>query len=489
MKKFIFIITILFILPKNLYSQAIRKNYLEMTDSEKLELQNAFYQMRDLDNDNGANDPDTDDDDLMNDLGDFHLNFFNFDGTATPDALDIHLNLANAAVLSEPEREIFFAWHRVMIFELEQMMQNYFPNISIPYWDSTQEVGYDNATVVNEINNTIFTEDFLGPFNADWGLNRNVGGRANELPNTDEINTAMSNTVFFSFSNEAERGRAHAGVHRWIGGVMPTSASSRDPVFYLHHAFVDKLWHDWQLNPANEPSAYHPDRVNMLRYDGTYSFYGTTHPSIDPDDVIDSKVYGTFYAENQLATLEDYTVSNTYKAIENFYYQFTINAGNNFNIPANTSCKFESVNEVILSPGFTAEEGSVFTAKIDSDNDINTSARGASQKGVYNPYDYNPNVQEIIFEETSLSVNDVTIIYSFPNPFKDHITLNFNQNVQNCKVEIYNMMSMVIREETYSNVSTINFAGLNNLMNGTYLLKVVDLDTDKPIIIRRFIKL
>lgn len=486
MKKYIFtsIIVLLFYITAS--SQAIRKSYLEMTDSEKLELQNAFYAMRDLDND-GAADSNTDDDDLMNDIADFHLNYFNFDGTADPTQLDIHLNLAYISANSEPEREVFFSWHRAMLFELEQEMQNVYPNISMPFWDSTQQVGYINADVVNTVNSTIFTPGFLGPFDTDWALNRNVGVTG-ILPTTTNIQTAFAKTEFFKFSNEIERKRAHSGAHIWIGGVMPTSASARDPVFFLHHAFVDKLWHDWQLNPANDPSAYHPVRVNMLRYDGTYSFYGNTLPSIDPDDIIDSKVYGTFFAENQLATLDDYTISNTYKAVENFYYQYVIEAGNNFIIPTTKSCKLESVNEIVLTPGFFAESGATFTAKIDSDNDITTSARGESKRGIHNPYDYNPNVQVIQFDENS-PTDEVTIIYSFPNPFKDKITMNFNKRVRNCKVEIFDMMSKVIREEIYLNVSRVVLGGLNDLANGTYLLKVTDMTTDESIIVRRFIKL
>lgn len=487
MKKYIFTLTIILSLQVTCYSQAIRKNYLEMTSSEKLELQNAFYAMRDLDND-GLADPNTDDDDLMNDLGDFHLNYFNFDGTADPTQLDIHLNLANQAVNSEPEREIFFAWHRAMLFELEQAMQELYPNISIPYWNSNIHGEMSNGDAIASANSTIFTPDFLGPFDADWSLNRTVG-MSGTLPTNANIDFAFAKTDFFDFSNEIERKRAHSGAHIWVGGVMPTSASARDPVFYIHHAYIDKLWNDWQVDPNNQ-SAYHPARTDMLRYDGTYTFYGVTQPSIDPDDLVDIKVYGTFYAENQLATLEDYTVANTFHNLENFYYQYVISAGNNFNVPNNTSCKFESVNEIVLTPGFFAETGATFTAKIDTDDNITTSARGvlASGKGISNPYDYNPNVQVIAFDEDS-PTDEVTIIHSFPNPFEDRITLNFNKRVRNCKVEIYNMMGMVVREEIHHNVSTVVFGGLNNLAVGTYLLKVTDMTIDKPIITRRFIKL
>jgi hypothetical protein len=36
---------------------------------------------------------------------------------------------------------------------------------------------------------------------------------------------------------------------------MGTSASPADPLFWLHHAFIDKIWADWQaLHPGVNPS-------------------------------------------------------------------------------------------------------------------------------------------------------------------------------------------------------------------------------------------
>ena len=38
----------------------------------------------------------------------------------------------------------------------------------------------------------------------------------------------------------------HDGVHQAIGGNMSVVAlSSRDPIFFLHHANVDRLWSAW----------------------------------------------------------------------------------------------------------------------------------------------------------------------------------------------------------------------------------------------------
>ena len=85
--------------------QSIRKNHKEMTPSEKDALVNAFYEL---------------DDGLVSDLAAFHNNNFG----------NIHFNLPD-----DPQDDVFFAWHRRQIFELEQAMQDLNPKISMPFWD------------------------------------------------------------------------------------------------------------------------------------------------------------------------------------------------------------------------------------------------------------------------------------------------------------------------------------------------------------------
>ncbi|TXS53125.1 tyrosinase family protein, partial [Streptomyces sp. uw30] len=48
-----------------------------------------------------------------------------------------------------------------------------------------------------------------------------------------------------------EAWRNHNRVHRWVGGAMLGGASVNDPVFWLHHAFVDMQWSRWQQRHRN----------------------------------------------------------------------------------------------------------------------------------------------------------------------------------------------------------------------------------------------
>jgi Common central domain of tyrosinase. len=38
----------------------------------------------------------------------------------------------------------------------------------------------------------------------------------------------------------------HNQVHLWVGGDMLVGTSPNDPVFFLHHCNVDRLWAEWQ---------------------------------------------------------------------------------------------------------------------------------------------------------------------------------------------------------------------------------------------------
>ncbi|ORX89820.1 Di-copper centre-containing protein [Basidiobolus meristosporus CBS 931.73] len=43
----------------------------------------------------------------------------------------------------------------------------------------------------------------------------------------------------------------HGGIHHSIGGDMDQTWSSNDPLFWIHHAFVDKVWWNWQQTHPN----------------------------------------------------------------------------------------------------------------------------------------------------------------------------------------------------------------------------------------------
>lgn len=419
-------------------SQSIRKSYSEMTQLERNNLVNAFYQLR-----LGP--------DLVNDLAVFHGAFFNFDGT--PDSLqpDIHFNLPD-----EPQRDIFLAWHRRQLFEMEQAMQDINPYITIPYWNSSTD---------QSINSPLWAANFMGQFNTDWDLQRNLGGN-DMLPMPSEVADVQSQTTFPIYEDMLERGPVHHGAHRWVGGVMNATISPRDPVFYLHHAYIDKLWQEWE--EVFQSSSF--IRTNMIRYDGTYVFNGQTIPTTNPNSITDARVYGTFYANNQFVQLDNYTVNNTYNTQELFFYQYTIQTGNNFQIPANRNARIESMSTIRLEPGFHAFNGSTFTAAIGDGSGQRSSPvimRNTlpwDDRGI--PIDWDA------YRPADMKAKVVEKVHIYPNPFTDNLSLITREKIESWQVEFFDLQGRKLYETHMGSAAAITIHDLDFLKAGTYVIKI-----------------
>jgi len=67
-------------------------------------------------------------------------------------------------------------------------------------------------------------------------------------------------TTFNGFANHLENGphtAVHSGVGNLDGDMGPQSSSPNDPLFFLHHTQVDRLWYLWQRqNPATRTLDY-----------------------------------------------------------------------------------------------------------------------------------------------------------------------------------------------------------------------------------------
>ena len=416
--------------------QSIRKNFTEMSEYEKIEFVNGFYALRS----NG---------DLINDLATFHNDFFNFDNTSDSLELDIHFNLPD-----EPERDVFLAWHRQQMFEVEQALQNVNPRISMVYWDSSVETS---------VNSTLWDQDLLGSFDANWSLERDLGADG-PLPTPTQVNTIQNipgtswpppnsqSQGFYAYSNRFERGRPHSGAH------------------YLHHTYVDKLWMEWE---EDNPGSSGFISTSLLRYDGTYVFNGQTLPSVNPNSIVDSRVLGVFYAENGLAVLDNYIVSNTYNPEEVFYYQFLIEAGDDgFIVPSGRVARIESLNTIELKPGFMAASGSTFTARIDVGNSGLTGKSNGALVVNDKPFDH-LDIKNIVEWQEDNKDNSPVFMTTFPNPFVNKITINLNKKTD-CSIKVFNMMGMLIRTESFQNTDTLEINDLYGLASGIYVIQVVN---------------
>lgn len=135
----------------------------------------------------------------------------------------------------------FLPWHREFLLRFESALQTHHPDVTIPYWDST---------VANSSSDSLWHNSFLGQFNSAWRLGRVLGG--DRLPTAQLVERNQNRETYDRFWTELENS-IHNPPHNWVGGVMRSAASPGDPIFYLHHGWIDLLWVRWQRAHPGAP--------------------------------------------------------------------------------------------------------------------------------------------------------------------------------------------------------------------------------------------
>ena len=184
---------------------------------------------------------------------------------------------------------LFLPWHRVMLRTLEQLLQQVTndPNFGLPYWDWAAD---GQLTRQQQLTAAIWNDDCMGRASTAPGrftqtafpvrlvvnafnqlaqtnrpLQRNRGVGVSSLPNpvlpTKAAAAAAVNALPAIYdgapwnrSSTGFRSRLegwnppndlHNLVHIWVGGDMLPSSSPNDPVFFLNHCNVDRVWEAW----------------------------------------------------------------------------------------------------------------------------------------------------------------------------------------------------------------------------------------------------
>lgn len=195
----------------------------------------------------------------------------------------------------------FLPWHRAMLWEFEAQLQLYidpsYRGLGIPYWDWTRDP--TGASVFNQYLGTTINDPLAdGMFTLpDWpcvqlaartgsGRDFNPLGPIERvrgmLPGTfmpdmtTTVPAVMDLPVYDSYEKPTYDGsfrrniedQLHDPIHRWIGGPMgQVSVAPNDPIFYLHHANIDRLWLRWQeMHPSvsyiQDPNIIMPEGQN-----------------------------------------------------------------------------------------------------------------------------------------------------------------------------------------------------------------------------------
>lgn len=177
----------------------------------------------------------------------------------------------------------FLPWHRYYLSYLENELQNKSGQpVTIPFWDWTKDsqapemskifnddVVHFGQSVDNRgcVNSGAFA-GYQAFYPTPHCLTRRWDGKSKmgAFTSTDVFEKILTNAKSYDEARIQIEG-PHGSVHVSIGGDMGVMNSPNDPIFYLHHANVDRLWNRWQV--------LHPDLANT--YNG---------PGANPNDVL-----------------------------------------------------------------------------------------------------------------------------------------------------------------------------------------------------------
>ncbi len=172
---------------------------------------------------------------------------------------DTHRDISSAEA---HDRDGFPPWHRAYILDLERELQRIDPSVALPYWR------FDRPAP------RLFTVDYLGAADPASGVARFAPSNPLRLWSTDG-QPGIVRTPFFDTQTSAAhdangqgvraeavitgfRGtftqlrepfeiNPHGSAHvSFAGHIRRIPTAARDPLFFLLHCNVDRLWAKWQ---------------------------------------------------------------------------------------------------------------------------------------------------------------------------------------------------------------------------------------------------
>lgn len=228
---------------------------------------------------------------------------------------DVYVAWHMEAMMAQPmlahQGPAFLPWHRQYIRMFEQdlgaadLSLGGNGDLTLPYWNWT----VDNVTTPTGIKGRIWGNKFMGPNGVggvslrvttgpfatnnpagNWPLNIIDQGTANflqrdfatsvpSLPTPQQVTQVRQVTTYdaapwdassnlrtfrnmlegwVALSPTAPPPQMHNRVHVWVGGTMQGGASPNDPIFFLNHCNVDRIWARWQQNKPLS-AQYPPD--------------------------------------------------------------------------------------------------------------------------------------------------------------------------------------------------------------------------------------
>jgi tyrosinase len=193
----------------------------------------------------------------------------------------------------------FLPWHRAFTVTYERIIRELTKNkdFALPYWDWTANPRMPDVFLQPKTpdGKTNWLYDPDAGFTRTWPPAKpmpaeNVGPAVlaqilkaanyeefgTSRPQRPKQNSLAPSWVLNRTGNQGVlEGNAHNNVHNNIGGWMPTASSPRDPIFFMHHSNIDRIWALWNAPPLNNPNSKDPLWTDMPFTDNFYNVDGS----------------------------------------------------------------------------------------------------------------------------------------------------------------------------------------------------------------------
>ena len=312
------------------------------------------------------------------------------------------------------------------------------------------------------------------------------------------------------FSHKLEAG-AHNSIHNYIGGTMGGGNSPLDPMFFLHHAMIDKLWQTWEDNNNGLQSIY-PSTIgttSLVHYmTPMYPFNVISNDLVDsrsltrPANAGSGRKVDVWYASNKKVLL-DGTNGSPFVCTDNtkpYIYRYVAatgtaglagaiyvgdvkrDAANNiltddkggFKVNSGVTCEFKAGAAITFMPGFEAKSGSIVDGRMVTTANSNRNA-------------------EVV--DAALSLRTTTnapfpTLHLMPNPFSDKMVLQYVlpiAQVVSLTIQDLNghlLTTVLTTQATDAGTYNVTLEG-KTLTAGVYLAV---LDTEQGPVVKRLVK-
>jgi hypothetical protein len=187
--------------------------------------------------------------------------------------------------------QYFLPWHRLFLTYFEKIIENVAGKpFSLPYWNyldprsrSLPEPFRQKA--INGQANPLYFE-FRTPQFLREGLNERILTvlQARNFQRLLQRQPLLSTRRRNGFSVELES-TLHDLVHGAVGtsqGMGSVEFAARDPIFWLHHANIDRIWESWRQPTADGTSSHDPAREVPWR-NAKFQFANTSGQAAEAD--------------------------------------------------------------------------------------------------------------------------------------------------------------------------------------------------------------